>query len=106
MQKTPVRDPPPPRPGATHAALSPAPHYGCNAEFCITPTTSNSPAAPHHSSPLFADDAIARLHRAANGLPRQINNAATAALIAAGSASKDLVDDSAAKKAAAELTRD
>ncbi len=29
--------------------------------------------------PLFADDAIARLHRVANGLPRALNNAAAAA---------------------------
>jgi type II secretory pathway predicted ATPase ExeA len=56
--------------------------------------------------PLFADDAIARLHRIANGLPRALNNAATTALIAAAAASKDLVDDACAKKAAAELTRD
>ena len=56
--------------------------------------------------PLFADDAIARLHRVANGLPRALNNAATAALIAAAAASKDLVDDACAKKAVAELTRD
>jgi type II secretory pathway predicted ATPase ExeA len=54
---------------------------------------------------LFADDAVARLHRAANGLPRALNNAATAALIAAASHGKDLVDDTCAKKAAAELTR-
>jgi hypothetical protein len=40
--------------------------------------------------PLFADDAIARLHRVANGLPRALNNAATAALIAAAAAGKDL----------------
>ena len=33
--------------------------------------------------PLFADDAVARLHRVSNGLPRALNNAATAALIAA-----------------------
>ena len=56
--------------------------------------------------PLFADDAIARLHRAANGLPRQLNNAATAALIAAATAGQHLVDATAARKAAAELTRD
>ena len=56
--------------------------------------------------PLFADDAIARLHRAANGLPRQLNNAATAALIAAATVGHDLVDDTDARKAAAELTRD
>ena len=58
------------------------------------------------TDPLFADDAIARLHRVANGLPRQINNAATAALVAAASAGKDLIDDNTAKQAAAELTRD
>ena len=48
--------------------------------------------------PLFADDAIARLHRVANGLPRALNNAAAAALIAAAAAGKDLVDDACAKK--------
>ena len=56
--------------------------------------------------PLFADDAIARLHRVANGLPRALNNAAVAALIAAATAGKDLIDDACAKKAVAELTRD
>ena len=56
--------------------------------------------------PLFADDAITRLHRASNGLPRALNNTATAALIAAASDNKDLVDDACAKRAAAELTRD
>jgi type II secretory pathway predicted ATPase ExeA len=56
--------------------------------------------------PLFADDAVARLHRVSNGLPRALNNASTAALIAAAGAGKDLVDDACAKKAAAELSRD
>ncbi|HTU38561.1 MAG TPA: AAA family ATPase [Acidimicrobiales bacterium] len=56
--------------------------------------------------PLFADDAVARLHRVSNGLPRALNNAATAALIAAAGDSKDLVDDACAKRAVAELTRD
>jgi len=56
--------------------------------------------------PLFADDAIARLHRVANGLPRALNNAATAALIAAAADGKDIVDDACAKRAVAELTRD
>jgi type II secretory pathway predicted ATPase ExeA len=66
----------------------------------------------HHLSlagreePLFADDAIARLHRVSSGLPRALNNAATAAIIAAATASKDIVDDTCAKKAVAELTRD
>jgi hypothetical protein len=35
--------------------------------------------------PLFADDALALVHRASNGLPRALNNVATAALIAAAS---------------------
>ena len=42
-------------------------------------------------------------------LPRPapaLNNAATAALIAAAAAGKDLVDDACARKAVAELTRD
>ena len=56
--------------------------------------------------PVFADDAIARLHRVASGLPRALNNAGTAALMAAAAAGKDLVDDASAKKAVAELTRD
>jgi type II secretory pathway predicted ATPase ExeA len=56
--------------------------------------------------PLFADDAVARLHRISSGLPRALNNAATAALIAAAAAGQDLVDDACAKKAVAELTRD
>jgi type II secretory pathway predicted ATPase ExeA len=58
------------------------------------------------TDPLFADDAIARLHKASLGLPRAFNNAATAALIAATTAGKALVDDDCAKKAVAELTRD
>ncbi len=56
--------------------------------------------------PFFADDAVARLHRVSNGLPRSLNNAAAAALIAAASDNKDLVVDACAKKAVAELTRD
>jgi type II secretory pathway predicted ATPase ExeA len=55
---------------------------------------------------LFADDAIARLHKASLGLPRALNNAAIAALIAATTAGKALVDDDCARKAVAELTRD
>ena len=56
--------------------------------------------------PLFADDAVARLHRVSSGLPRALNNAAVAALIAAAANGQDLVDDACAKKAVAELTRD
>ena len=57
------------------------------------------------NDPVIADDAAARLHRYANGLPRALNNAATAALMAAAADSKSLVDDACAKKAIAELTR-
>ena len=53
-----------------------------------------------------ADDAISRLHRAAAGLPRALNNAAIAALMAAATEGKALVDDASAKKAVAELTRE
>ncbi len=55
--------------------------------------------------PLIADDAAARLHRYANGLPRALNNAATAALMAAAADGKAIVEDTCAKKAIAELTR-
>lgn len=58
------------------------------------------------TDPLIADDAVARLHRVANGLPRALNNAAIAALMAAASEGKALVDETCAKKAVAELTRD
>ncbi|MGH8930232.1 MAG: ExeA family protein [Egibacteraceae bacterium] len=58
------------------------------------------------TDPIFADDATARLHRYANGLPRALGNAATAALIAAAAAGKALIDETCAKQAVAELTRD
>lgn len=58
------------------------------------------------TDPLIADDAVARLHRVANGLPRALNNAAIAALMAAASEGKAFVDETCAKKAVAELTRD
>lgn len=57
------------------------------------------------ADPLVADDAAARLHRYANGMPRALNNAATAALMAAAADGKSLVDGTCAKKAIAELTR-
>jgi type II secretory pathway predicted ATPase ExeA len=57
------------------------------------------------ADPIVAVDAAARLHRYANGLPRALNNAATAALMAAAAEGKGLVDDTCAKKAVAELTR-
>jgi type II secretory pathway predicted ATPase ExeA len=82
--------------------------------FTLTPMDLAESAAylRHHlqlagrNDPLFADDAVARLHRVANGLPRMLNNAAVAALIAAAADGKALVDDVCAKRAVAELTRD
>lgn len=57
------------------------------------------------ADPLFADDAAARLHRYSGGVPRALNNAATAALVAAAAQGKALVDDACAKAAVGELTR-
>lgn len=56
--------------------------------------------------PLFADDATARLHQASLGLPRALGNLARDALIAAAAEGKALVDDSCARKAVAELSRE
>jgi hypothetical protein len=58
------------------------------------------------SDQLFADDAIVRLHRQSNGIPRALNNAAVAALIAAASDGKEIGHDACARKAVAELTRE
>jgi type II secretory pathway predicted ATPase ExeA len=57
------------------------------------------------TDPLFAL-CRARLHKLSLGLPRALNNAAIAALIAAATAGKALVDDECARKAVAELTRE
>lgn len=54
------------------------------------------------SDPLFADDAVARLHKAGLGLPRALDNLARDALIAAAADGKALVDDACAKRAVAE----
>jgi type II secretory pathway predicted ATPase ExeA len=52
------------------------------------------------------ENTISGLGWASLGLPCLLNNAATAALIAATTAGKARVDDDCAKKAVAELTRD
>ena len=54
---------------------------------------------------LFTDDAIAQIHHAARGLPRAVNNIATAALIATAGAGKNLVDDASARAAIARSPR-
>jgi type II secretory pathway predicted ATPase ExeA len=55
---------------------------------------------------VFSGDAVVRLQKLSPALPGTLNNAAIAALIAAGTAGKALVDDDCAKKAMTELTRD
>ena len=64
-------------------------------------TTWPSPDARSRSSPTTPSPGCTGC---SNGLPRALNNAATAALIAAAADGKDLVDDACAKKAVAELT--
>lgn len=54
------------------------------------------------TDPLFADDAVARLHKASLGLPRALDNLARDALIAAADDGRALVDDACAKRAVAE----
>jgi len=58
------------------------------------------------TDPLFADDAVARLHKASLGLPRALDNLARDALIAAAADGKALVDDTCAKRAVAEAVSD
>ena len=53
---------------------------------------------------LFADDAIALMHSASRGMPRQLNNLATQALIACYAAQNAIVDLSSAPAAVAEVT--
>ena len=53
---------------------------------------------------LFADDAIELLHRSARGIPRQLNNLATQALIACYAKQKATVDLDCAQTAVAEVT--
>jgi type II secretory pathway predicted ATPase ExeA len=51
---------------------------------------------------LFSDDAVARIHEVSRGLPRAVNNLATAALIATYAAGKTIADEHAARQAIAE----
>lgn len=56
------------------------------------------------SDTLFSDDAIALIFQVARGLPRVVNNLATQALVAAFSEHKAIVDESAARAAATEVS--
>lgn len=58
------------------------------------------------SDTIFSDDATALIHRTARGLPRAINNLAIAALTAAYTTSKTIVDEQSAHAAVTEATND
>ncbi|MCW6007560.1 AAA family ATPase [Micromonospora sp. CPCC 205371] len=53
---------------------------------------------------LFSDDATALIHQTSRGLPRAVNNLAIQALVAAFTADKAIVDESATRAAVAEVT--
>lgn len=63
-------------------------------------------AVAGRTQPLFTDDAVHRLHQAANGLPRSLNTLALNSLIAAHADGMELIDEACAKRAIAEFTRD
>jgi len=54
------------------------------------------------SDTLFSDDALARIHRGARGLPRAVNNLARQSLVAAFANRSAIVDDKATRQAVAE----
>jgi len=56
------------------------------------------------SDTLFSDDAVELIHDTSRGLPRLINNLALAALIAAFTQGKAIVDESSARAAVAEIS--
>jgi len=56
------------------------------------------------SDTLFNDDAIGLIHEFSRGLPRQVNNLATQALIAAYVTNSPICDEKAARAALAELS--
>ena len=53
---------------------------------------------------LFSDDAVTRIHKAARGLPRAVNNLAVQSLIAAYANNATIVDDKAARAAVTDVT--
>ena len=77
----------------------------------MTPTETAGYVAHHvalagRKDTLFSDDAVARLHEAARGLPRAVNNLGRQALVAAYANRSSLVDDKAARQAVAEAESD
>jgi type II secretory pathway predicted ATPase ExeA len=80
--------------------------------YALAPMTAAETAdyVKHHlalagrSDTLFSDDATALIHQTSRGLPRAVNNLAVQALVAAFSADKTIVDESAARAAVTEVT--
>ena len=77
----------------------------------LTPAETTSYVQHHlalagRSDTLFSDDAVALIHEVSRGLPRQVNNLAISALIAAFAANKAIVDESAARAAVAESSNE
>lgn len=78
--------------------------------YAIPPMTLEECASyvAHHlklsgrSDTLFSDDAISRLHQAARGLPRAVNNLARQSLVAAFANRNAIVDEKAARQAVSE----
>jgi type II secretory pathway predicted ATPase ExeA len=56
------------------------------------------------SDTLFSDDAVSLIHQTSRGYPRAVNNLAVQALIAAFAGDKNIVDESSARTAVAEVT--
>lgn len=62
--------------------------------------------AGYTASPLFTDDAVARVYEYTKGLPRRINQVCTTALMAGLIDQKQLLDETTIRKAIAELDHD
>jgi type II secretory pathway predicted ATPase ExeA len=56
--------------------------------------------------PLFSDEAVRLIHQFTKGIPRRINNVATACLVAGFMEQKSLIDEATAKKALGEFQDD
>ncbi|MEW6227205.1 MAG: hypothetical protein AB1700_03800 [Bacillota bacterium] len=56
--------------------------------------------------PLFSDEAVHLIHQFTKGIPRRINNVATACLLAGYVEQKTLIDEATARKALAEFQDD
>lgn len=82
--------------------------------YAIPPMSAEESAGyvAHHlrlagrSDALFSEDALERIHQAARGLPRAVNNLARQALVAAFANRASMVDEKAARQAVTEFDAD